>query len=392
MARSFDMTAQTLHGLERVLAVELEAIGAQGIEVSKRAVRFTGDEDVLYRANLWLRTALRVLVPLRSFVIRHEDDLYGSVRGIGWERFLRPTGTLAVQCTLRSELFTHSKYLAQLTKDALVDRFRERSGKRPSVDVERPDVNIHVLVIGDRCTVSLDSSGDPLFKRGYRDATNEAPLNETLAAGMVLLSSWNGDRPFVDPMCGSGTLPIEAAMIAGNIPPGSYRKRFGFMGWSDFDPARWERITEEALDRQRAINAIIIGADQSRATLMKAEENIANAHLGSRIKLHRSEFRSLSPPPEAGVLMMNPPYGERMDGGDDINDLYKSIGDTLKKNWSGWDAWMITSNMEAAEHVRLTAKPRIQLFNGSLECRFMHYGMYSGSRRVPDADGAPDND
>lgn len=392
MARSFDMTAQTLHGLERVLAVELEAIGAQGIEVSKRAVRFTGDEDVLYRANLWLRTALRVLVPLRSFVIRHEDDLYGSVRGIGWERFLRPTGTLAVQCTLRSEGFNHSKYLAQLTKDAIVDRFRERSGKRPSVDVERPDVNIHVLVIDDRCTVSLDSSGDPLFKRGYRDSTNEAPLNEALAAGMVLLSSWNGDRPFVDPMCGSGTLPIEAAMIAGNIPPGSYRKHFGFMGWSDFDAARWSRITDEALDRQRAIDATIIGADQSRATLMKAEENIANAHLGSRIKLERSEFRSLAPPQEAGVLIMNPPYGERMDGGDDINALYKSIGDTLKKNWSGWDAWMITSNMEAAEHVRLTAKPRIQLFNGSLECRFMHYGMYSGSRRAPGSEAAPNDD
>ncbi|MEO8068643.1 MAG: THUMP domain-containing protein [Flavobacteriales bacterium] len=381
------MTAQTVHGLERVLATELEAIGATGIEVGVRAVRFTGDKACMYRANLCLRTALRVLVPLERSGVRNEDDIYHAVKRVHWEDFMSATGTLSVQCTLRSDFFHHNKYLAQLTKDAVADRFRERTGKRPSVDVEDPDVHIHLLVLGDMCTVSLDSSGAPLYKRGYRDETNLAPINEVLAAGLVLLSGWDGKRNLVDPMCGSGTILIEAAMIAGNIPPGSHRARFGFQGWNDFDADLWESVCDEALNNARADKPLILGGDASANVLRKTATNVASAHVKERVQLKHSAFADLEAPEGGGVLIMNPPYGERMDQDEDINGLYKMIGDTLKKKWAGFEAWVITSNMEAAEHIRLTAKPRIKLFNGSLECRFMRYELYAGSRRREEQPG-----
>jgi len=377
----FQMTAQTMHGLERVLAKELEDLGAVEIEVGVRAVRFRGDTKCLYRANLCLRTALRVLVPLERFGIRNEDDLYHEVKRIRWEEFMSPAGTLAVQCTLRSDFFHHNKYLAQLTKDAIADRFRERTGKRPSVDVEQPDVQVHLLVVGDMCTVSLDSSGVPLYKRGYRDETNLAPINEVLAAGLVLLTGWDGKRNLVDPMCGSGTIVIEAAMIAGNIPPGSHRERFGFQRWLDFDRELWESVCDEALGKVSSEKPTIIGGEISEHVLRKAAINVASAHVKERVQLKNASFADLDAPEGGGVLIMNPPYGERMDQDEDINALYKMIGDTLKKKWAGYEAWVITSNMAAAEHIKLTAKPRIRLFNGSLECRFMRYELYSGSRR-----------
>ena len=385
--RVFHMTAQTMHGLERVLAKELEDIGAQDVEVGVRAVRFKGDTACLYRANLSLRTALRVLIPLERFGVRHEDDLYQEVKRIRWEEFMSATGTLAVQCTLRSDLFHHNKYLAQLTKDAIADRFRERTGKRPSVDVENPDLNVHLLVIGDMCTVSLDSSGTPLYKRGYRDETNRAPINEVLAAGLVLLSGWDGQRNLVDPMCGSGTILIEAAMIAGNIPPGSHREHFGFKRWLDFDEDLWERECNDALSKVRTGKPLIMGSEISANVLRKAATNVATAHVKQWVQLKNAGFADLDAPEGGGVLIMNPPYGERMDQDEDINALYKMIGDTLKKKWAGYEAWVITSNMAAAEHIKLTAKPRIKLFNGSLECRFMRYELYSGSRRREEQPG-----
>ena len=376
------MTAQTMFGLEHLLAGELGAIGASDIEVRNRAVRFSGDKGCMYRANLCLRTALRVLVPIDTFRVRDEHELYEGVARTRWEDHLDVDGTLAVNCTLYSDLFHHSQFLALKAKDAIVDRFRDRSGRRPSVDLDHPDLRIHLHVLGDQCTVSLDSSGGSLHKRGYRDHTNLAPINEVLAAGLVLLTGWDRRSNLVDPMCGSGTTLIEAAMIAGNIPPGYHRDEFGFERWPDFDKPLWQATFDEAMSKvEHEDQPLILGGEISPHVARKAESNIASADLKHRIRIANRAFQELEPPEGGGILIMNPPYGERMDKDDDINALYKSIGDTLKKKWAGYSAWVITSNMEAAKHIHLTPKPKIKLFNGSLECRFMRYELYSGTRR-----------
>ncbi|HEX2617080.1 MAG TPA: THUMP domain-containing protein, partial [Flavobacteriales bacterium] len=328
-----------------------------------------------------LRTALRILIPLHSFQVRHEEDLYNGIKRMHWEDHLGADDTLAIGCTLHSDLFNHSQYLALKAKDAIVDRFRERAGRRPSVDLERPTVRIHLHVHGDECLVSLDSSGGSLHKRGYRDHTNLAPINEVLAAGLVKLTGWDGSTPFVDPMCGSGTLLIEAALIAGNIPPGSYREEFGFERWHDFDRALWHRVKEEAMRGVRSESPLILGGELSPHVARKAQSNLASAGLKDRVRIKNTPFQELEAPAESGLLVLNPPYGERMDQDEDILALYKEIGDTLKKNWTGWTAWVITSNMEAAKQIHLTPKPRIKVYNGSLECRFLRYELYSGTRR-----------
>lgn len=381
--RIFPMTAQTLFGLEQVLAGELARMGVQDIEIGNRAVRFTGDRSTMYRVNLCARTALRVLVPLETFPVRNERELYDAVKRMRWEDRLDVTGTLAIGCTLHSDRFAHSKYLAQLAKDAIADRFRERTGHRPSVDLDHPSLRIHLHVHGDRCTVSLDSSGGSLHKRGYRDHTNLAPINEVLAAGLVLLSGWDGRSAFVDPMCGSGTLLIEAAMFAANLPPNMHRDRFGFETWRDFDKRTWQRVFDEAMDAvDHAHTPTVLGGELSPHVARKAESNVASAELKDRIRIRNIAFQDLVPPAPAGTLVLNPPYGERMDK-EDIDALYKSIGDTFKKRWAGWSAWVITSNLEAAKQIHLAPKPRIKLFNGALECRFLHYELYAGTRRRP---------
>lgn len=383
--RTFPMTAQTMFGFEDLLVAELRALGAQDIEKHNRAVAFRGDEACMYRANLQLRTALRVLVPIGSFRVGNEEDLYRGIKDLAWERFMGVDDTLAVHCTLHSDRFNHSQFLALKAKDAIVDRFRDRFGRRPSVDLEEATLRIHLHVHGDECLVSLDSSGGSLHKRGYRDHTNLAPMNEVLAAGLVLLTGWDGRSAFVDPMCGSGTLLIEAALIASRTPPGSYRKRFGFEGWKDFDAALWKEVREEAqAGIDRTARPLILGGEISPHVARKAESNIASAGLKDRIRIVNKPFQALEPPEGTGVMVLNPPYGERMDKEEDINALYKMIGDTLKQRWAGWTAWMITSNLEAAKQVRLTPKPRIKVFNGSLDCRFMRYELYSGTRRVFD--------
>jgi putative N6-adenine-specific DNA methylase len=378
----FRMTAQTMFGLEDLLVAELQALGAERIEKHNRAVTFEGDEACLYRTNLCLRTALRILVPIKTFPVEHEADLYYGIKGIRWEKYMDVDDTLSVHCTLHSQRFNHSQYLALKAKDAIVDRFRDHYGRRPNVDLEEPTLRIHLHVHGDECLVSLDSSGGSLHKRGYRDHTNLAPINEVLAAGLVLLSGWDPGTPFVDPMCGSGTILIEAAMLAGNIPPGIHRKQFGFQRWKDYDARTWQSVQEEAeaaIDRSE--RPLLMGGEISPHVARKAESNIASAGLKKRIRIVHSAFQDLPPPEGGGTLILNPPYGERMDKDEDIDGVYKMIGDTLKRNWAGWTAWMITSNLEAAKQVHLTPKPRIKVFNGSLECRFMRYELYSGTRR-----------
>ncbi len=385
----FEMIAQTLFGLEEVLCTELAELGARRIERHNRAVRFTGDRACMYRANLCLRTALRILVPINSFSVRHEKDLYDAVHAMPWGTFMDVSDTFAVHCTLNSDLFTHSQFLALKAKDAIADHFRDRSGIRPNVDVDMPTLRIVLHVHGDRCTVSLDSSGTSLHQRGYRDQTNLAPINEVLAAGMILLSKWDKQGTLVDPMCGSGTILIEAAMLAYNIPPNHDRAQFGFERWKDFDAALWNRVYDEAMAQVRMNGPVIIGGELSPHVARKAIANIHNAGLEEFITVNTCPFAELEAPEGPGVLIINPPYGERMDKDEDINAVYKMIGDTLKRKWAGWTAWVITSNLEAAKFIKLTPKPKIKLYNGALDCRFLRYELYAGSRRREPVDAGP---
>ena len=380
-APDFNMTAQTMYGLEPVLAEELLRLGAKDVEKHNRAVSFRGDLGFMYKANLCLRTALRVLVPIEDFEVRSEQDIYAGIKKIPWEVFMDVDDTFAFSAKLNTELFGHSQYVSLLAKDALADRFREKTGKRPTVDVEDPALRIRLFITGDHCSVSLDSSGDSLHKRGYREQTNLAPLNEVLAAGMVLLSGWDRMSNFVDPMCGSGTLLIEAALLAANIPPGAYRKGFGFQRWSDFDAELWAKVHAGAMERITGNKPVIWGGEVSKNVARKAETNIAIADLKEEITVKNVAFEDLPAPEGRGVLIINPPYGERMDEDEDINALYKMIGDTLKKYWTGYEAWVLTPNLEAAKFIKLTPRPKIRLFNGALDCRFLRYELYAGSRR-----------
>lgn len=387
---SFRMIAQTLFGLEEVLRTELIKLGARETERHNRAVSFVGDLGFLYKVNLSLRTAIRVLVPIAEFEAHTPEELYMGFKRMPWSDHLTADDTLGIRCTLNSPYFNHAQYAAQKAKDAIVDKFRERGGKRPSVDLNDPVLGIHLHINGEHCTVSLDSSGGSLHQRGYRQDTNAAPLNEVLAAGMVLLSGWDRSSPLVDPMCGSGTVLIEAALYAANIPPGVYRERFAFERWNDFDPELWATIRNACIERITDARPILLGGDRDRMTVRKAQDTVRAAKLEDTITIRHSTFSELEPPAQAGMLIMNPPYGERMDhrglaaasADQDIADLYTMIGDTLKKRWTGWTAWVLTSDMNAAKAIRLTPKPKIQLFNGALDCRFLRYELYAGSRRL----------
>lgn len=376
----FEMVATTLFGLEEVLLKELQKLGARDLKPMKRAVSFVGDTGFMYKANYWLRTALRVLKPITSFTVSDDKNLYDRVKTVEWNKYLTENDFLAVSTSLSTDIFNHTQYIAQKTKDAIVDQFRERTGKRPSVDLDNPTVRIHVHVEGNVCTLSLDSSGQPLFKRGYRTETNLAPLNESLAAGMILLSGWEPHRIFIDPMCGAGTLSIEAALIACNIPPGYYRESFGFQKWNDYDAELFKTITESALGKVNNKDFRIFASDISESVVRKAKQNVQQAKMEDVIKLTTSRFEDFDPPEGGGVLILNPPYGERLNQ-TDVNVLYKSIGDTLKKKYAGYTAWIISSNREAVNQIGLHATRKISLFNGSLECKFLRYEMYSGTKK-----------
>ncbi len=380
----FKMIAKTVFGLEEILSTELQRLGARNVEVHNRAVSFTGDKGFMYKANISLRTALRVLVPIETFTVVDEKSLYNSIQAINWEEYMDVTDTLAIDTVLNSDLFTHSQYLSQKAKDAIVDQFRAKHGERPSVDLDRPTLRIHLHVFGNTCTVALDSSGESLHKRGYRDKTNLAPLNEVLAAGMILLSGWDKHSTFIDPMCGSGTILIEAAMIANNIPPGYYREEYGFEGWKKFrafDEELYNTIFDAAINKITNHQQQIIGGELSPNVAKKAKENIKHAKVDDIVSIKVADIKDFEVPPGRGTVVMNPPYGERMVK-DNIEELYKSIGDTFKKNFSGYDCWMISSNMEAFKHVGLRPSRKITLFNGQLECRFMKYEMYQGTKKI----------
>ncbi len=380
----FKMIAKTIFGLEDVLSTELQRLGARNVEIHNRAVGFTGDKGFMYKANLCLRTALRVLVPIKSFTVSDEKSLYDAIQSINWEDYIDVPDTIAIDTVLNSELFTHSQYLSQKAKDAIVDQFRAKHGERPSVDLDRPTLRIHLHVFQDTCSVSLDSSGESLHKRGYRDKTNLAPLNEVLAAGLVLLSGWDKRTTFIDPMCGSGTILIEAAMIANNIPPGYYREEYGFERWKKvmpFDEELYNTIFDAAINKITNHEQKIIGGELSPNVAKKAKENIKLAKVDDIVSVKNCDMKDFEVPPGRGVVIMNPPYGERMVK-DNIEELYKMMGDTFKKKFSGYDCWVLSSNMEAFKQVGLRPSRKIALFNGQLECRFMKYEMYEGTKKI----------
>jgi len=375
------MVAKTITGLEEVLAAELRALGANDVELLKRAVSFKGDKALMYKANQWSRTALRILKPLKSFTLVNEEDLYTELRQIPWEDYMDVHKTLAMDAVVNDSLFTHSHFVALRAKDAVVDYFRDKFGRRPSVNTENPDLRINIHLQNNICDISLDSSGTSLHKRGYRQIVGEAPMSEVLAAGLILLSGWDKQSNFLDPMCGSGTLLIEAALIANNIPPSTYREDFGFMKWKDFDAELWENLKNEAFDLQTEFDYKIIGSDISERNLSSAIRNVRSAHLHKDIELSVGSFENIVPPEGTGMLITNPPYGERIQV-HDIIQLYRQIGDTLKQKFAGWQTWVISGDLLAIKHIGLKPTKRITVFNGQLECKFNKFEIYEGSKKA----------
>ena len=379
---NFKMVAKTLFGFEELLAKELTQLGAQEVKIGVRSVSFVGDKGFMYKANLALRTAIKILKPLTTFRIKEEQDLYDQVYKIPWEEYMSENGSLAVNATVHSDKFTHSQYIALKTKDAIVDRFRNIKGTRPNVDLRFPDLKINIHIDRQTCTVSFDSSGESLHRRGYKTATNIAPINEVLAAGLVMLSGWDGQCDFMDPMCGSGTILIEAAMIACNIPPNLMRKEFAFERWQDWDVDLFEKIEESLLSKTRDFHHKMVGYDKSPSAVSKAIENVKNAHLEEFITIkHEDFFKTQKGGDKHLHMVFNPPYGERLESLN-VEEFYGDIGSTLKHGYPGTHAWFITSNLEGLKYVGLRPSRKIKLFNAKLEARLVKYEMYEGSKKA----------
>ena len=382
MNTNFKMTATTLKGLEGVLAEELKKLGAQDIKEGIRSVTFRGDQGFLYKTNIALRTAIRILKPIRTCKVYDEEDLYEAIQKIKWEKYLDVEGTFAIGAVVNSKNFTsNSHYIALKSKDAVADYYRHKYSKRPNVDLDYPDVKIHVHIQKDWCTISLDSSGDSLHKRGYRSATNIAPINEVLAAGLVLLSGYTGDENFIDPMCGSGTILIEACMIACKIPANINRKQFAFERWKNYDEDLYFTIQDALLKKITNSHFKIMGFDKAPSAVSKAKQNIINANLDEFIGVHHVNFFNSTKEVFGNtIILFNPPYGERLNI--DVNEFYKKVGDTLKHNYPNSTAWMITSDMQALKHVGLRTSKRIELKNADLDCKFVKYELYEGTRKA----------
>lgn len=379
MGTPFSIHVRTVTGLETVLAEELSALGAGDIQPKNRLVVCTGDLGTLYRANLWCRTAIRVLKPLATFAARDEKALYQGVRSIDWSAWVSASGTLAIDADVRSSFTTHSLFIAQLAKDAVVDQFREKTGKRPSVDLERPDLRIVVSLFEDTAQIYVDASGESLHKRGYRRKAGEAPVSETLAAGILKLSGWNGTTPLLDPMCGSATFCIEAALMAKNVAPGLLRPRFGFQSWKDYDRSLWEGLVADAKKQiSPKVDVSITGIDIDPRVVEIARENTARAGVEDLVRLECGDFfkgDGKGKPP--GTLVMNPPYDERLPV-DNVAELCQKIGTRLKLGYAGWTAWVLSGNLEAMKYVGLRSSRRIPLYNGSIECRLFKFELREG--------------
>ncbi|MCD7852143.1 MAG: THUMP domain-containing protein [Parabacteroides sp.] len=376
MSETFEMVAKTLYGLEEILASELLSLGANDIQIGRRMVSFTGDKEVLYKANFCCRTALRILKPIYHFKAKDADTVYKEVKKVKWENYISLDKTFAIDSVIYSEDFNHSKFVAYRTKDAIVDYFMEKDQKRPSVRVNNPDLYINIHISHNDCTLSIDSSGESLHKRGYRVDQTEAPLNEVLAAGMILKTGWKGESNFVDPMCGSGTLLIEAAMIALNIAPGVHRKEFAFEKWIDFDQELFDRIYNDE-SQERELTFKCYGADISPAAIEIAEKNIRSAGLMKYIDLKVQPFQQCTEAPNPGIMVTNPPYGERISSRD-LLGLYNMIGERIKHVFTGYKVWILSYKDECFDKIGLKPSEKMKLMNGSLECEYRCYDIFEG--------------
>ena len=381
----FKMVAKTMMGLEEVLAEELRECGAENIECLSRAVAFEGDMRLLYRANYVCRTALAILKPFAEFDANNEQELYDQVYKIRWEKILDVDCTFMIESTTSGEVFTHSYYAALKTKDAIVDRFRRNFGQRPSVDTENADYKFSLHIRDNHVTLLMNSSGESLHKRGYRQAVGLAPINEVLAAGMIKLAGWKCDCNFYDPMCGSGTLLIEAAMMANNIPAQYYREdRFAFKRWKEFNLGEWKSVKaqEDKKIGSGDFDCEIWGNDIDLQVLQQAEKNLEYAKLHKDVMLYNGSFENQEPPEGRTIIVTNPPYGERIKV-EDLNAMYEQLGDTFKKRYGeNCEAWLITSDFEAMKHIGLKPSKKIPLMNGQLDCRFLQFELYKGSKKA----------
>jgi len=381
-AKEYTMLAKTFKGLEEVLARELIELGANDVQLERRAVSFRGDKALLYRANLCLRTASRILVPVASFKAKDTDALYKQLKQLNWAQYMTADTTFAIDTTVYSESFRNSRFVTYRTKDAIADYWMEHANRRPNVSTRTPDLTINVHVANEQVTVSLDSSGESLHKRGYRVANTEAPINEVLAAGMLLMAGWKGQGDFYDPMCGSGTLLIEAALIARNIWPGVFRQSFAFEKWPDFDAELWSDIYNDD-SAEREFNHTIYGSDASFYAVQQAAKNIKSAGVQKDIELRQIRMEEITHPEPlapSSIVMINPPYGERLASNKDMEELYAKMGTALKHQFAGSTAWIISSNAAAMKCIGLRPSKKYHLLNGELDCQFNRYDLFAGKR------------
>ena len=379
MTQQFEIIAKTFMGLEPVLAKELTQLGASDVQVGRRMVSFTGDKELMYRANFQLHTAIRILKPIKHFKALSADDVYEGIKDIDWTQYIGLEKTFAVDSVVFSEEFRHSKFVAYKVKDAIVDQFREKTGQRPNISVANPDIRLNIHIAEDKCTLSLDSSGESLHRRGYRQESVEAPLNEVLAAGMILMTGWQGETDFIDPMCGSGTLLIEAALIAHNMAPGLFRKEYAFEKWPDFDAELFDKIYNDD-SQEREFHHHIYGYDVDIKAVNTARLNVKAAGLSSDITVEERDFKEFTQPKEKSIMVTNPPYGERIST-PDLLGTYKMIGERLKHQFTNNDAWVLSYREECFDQIGLKPSIKIPLYNGSLECEFRKYQIFDGKMR-----------
>ena len=372
----FELIAKTFQGLEPVLATELIELGANNIQIGRRMVSFVGNKELMYRANFQLRTAIRILKPIKHFRAATAEEVYDAVKQVDWTEYLSNDTTFAVDSVVFSNEFRHSKFVAYKVKDAIVDQFREKTGDRPNIRLVNPDIQLHIHIAEYDCTLALDSSGESLHRRGYRQESVEAPLNEVLAAGIILQTGWRGECDLIDPMCGSGTIPIEAALIARGIAPGVFRKEYAFEKWPDFDPELFSAIYDDD-SRERPFDHHIYGYDNNRKAVAIATNNVRAAGLSKEITIDFKDFKDFVQPREKSIIVTNPPYGERISA-PDLLGLYKMIGERLKHQFTGNDAWILSYREECFEAIGLKPSLRTPLYNGALECELRKYRMFDG--------------
>ncbi len=385
MGQEYNMIAKTFMGLENVLAEEIIALGANNVQIGRRMVSFSGDKELMYRANFQLHTAIRILKPIATFKARSAEDMYDEVKKIDWSQYIEKGKTFSVDSVVYSDEFRNSRFVTYKVKDAIVDQFREKTGDRPNVSVTNPDIRLHIHIAEDEASLSLDSSGESLHRRGYRQESVEAPLNEVLAAGMILMTGWKGETDFIDPMCGSGTLLVEAALIARNISPGVFRKEFAFEKWPDFDADLFDMIYNDD-SQEKEFNHHIYGYDINIKAVNTARLNVRAAGLTKDITVEEQDFKDFTKPEQKSIMITNPPYGERIST-PNLLDTYKMIGERLKHAFGGNDAWILSYREECFDQIGLKPSIKIPVFNGSLECEFRKYAMFEGKMKEFRAEG-----